>query len=391
MQFSIVIPTRNRAAKLRWALRSALAQRWDDYEVLVSNNDSQDDTADEIVRARHPRLRSLRTERALSMVDHWEYVLAQARGEWIVVLCDDDALLPHSLAALADLARRHPDNQLVQFSALTYVYDDGVAADGNYVDLPERVPWFERPIDSRARLAEVFRRLSGNLPKFLNAAVRRDLVESLRARHGRIFRPWAPDFTSGSLLLSGTPRFLEVGPLMLWGENMQSYGSGSQRDPAHLMQFFREFAEFTGRLELTPYPELMTVTNAIYDTLSRIRAELGPRFTDLRIDPVRYRRYLLQDLQRYIEFGHAECRPWLARIRRDLVRQRLANLLRPSAAVAALFEAGRSLVRRLGRSAAKRLASRQKTQRMRFANIFDAAQYVGDRVATAPAAQRRAA
>ena len=130
---------------------------------------------------------------------------------------------------------------------------------------------------------------------------------------------------------------------MLWGENMQSYGSGSQRDPAHLLKFFREFPDFTGRLEHTPYPDLLTVTNAIYDTLTRIRAELGPEFAGLCIDPVRYRRYLLQDLERYIEFGHTECRPWLARIRRDLVGQRLVNLVHPLAAAAALVEAGRSV------------------------------------------------
>jgi len=380
VQFSIIIPTRNRAAKLQWAIRSALAQTWDDYEVVVSNNDSQDDTAEVVARARHSRLRGLRTDRAMSMVDHWEFALGQARGDWIVVLCDDDALLPQALARLADLATRHPDNQVVQFSALTYVYDDGVAADGNYVDLPASVPWFERHIDSRARLAENFRRLSGNMPKFLNAAVRRDLVDSLRTRHGRIFRPWAPDFTSGSLLLSATRRFLEVGPLMLWGENMQSYGSGSQRDPAHLLRFFREFADFTGRLEHTPYPDLLTVTNAIYDTLTRIRAELGPKFAGLRIDPVRYRRYLLQDLQRYIEFGHAECRPWLARIRRDLAGQRLVNLIHPLAAAAALVEAGRSVARRIRRSAAIRLTGRAQPQRCRFGNIFEAAQHVGPEV-----------
>ena len=126
----------------------------------------------------------------MSMVDHWEFALGQARGEWIVVLCDDDALLPQALARLADLAVRHPDNQIVQFSALTYVYDDGVAADGNYVDLPPSVPWFERHIDSRARLAENFRRLSGNMPKIPQRRRAAAICSTaLRPRHGRIFVP----------------------------------------------------------------------------------------------------------------------------------------------------------------------------------------------------------
>jgi hypothetical protein len=139
------------------------------------------------------------------------------------------------------------------------------------------------------------------------------------------------------------------------------------------------------------HPDLLTVTNAIYDTLTRIRAELGPEFAGLRIDPVRYRRYLLQDLERYIEFGHTECRPWLARIRRDLAGQRLANLVHPLAAAAALVEAGRSVGRRIRRSAAKRLSGRVQPQRCRFANIFEAAQHVGGEVLATPSTRRYAA
>ena len=44
-RFSIVMPTRNRAALLPWAIRSALEQRFDDFEVVVSDNASSDRTA----------------------------------------------------------------------------------------------------------------------------------------------------------------------------------------------------------------------------------------------------------------------------------------------------------------------------------------------------------
>ena len=42
--FSVVIPTRNRGHLLRHALHTALNQTFDDYEIVVSDNNSSDAT-----------------------------------------------------------------------------------------------------------------------------------------------------------------------------------------------------------------------------------------------------------------------------------------------------------------------------------------------------------
>ena len=44
--FSIVIPTYNRSELVQGAVRSVLGQTFDDFEVVVSDNCSQDDTRD---------------------------------------------------------------------------------------------------------------------------------------------------------------------------------------------------------------------------------------------------------------------------------------------------------------------------------------------------------
>ena len=92
--FSIVMPTRNRAALLRFALQSALDQTFTDYEIVVSNNFSSDDTEKVIREVGGERVRYVRTDRVLPMHDSWDFALTQARGEWILFLCDDDALYP---------------------------------------------------------------------------------------------------------------------------------------------------------------------------------------------------------------------------------------------------------------------------------------------------------
>src|SRR6187200_310428 len=55
--FSIVIPTYNRSELVQGAVRSILDQTFDDYEVVVSDNCSQDDTQAVIAGFQDPRVR----------------------------------------------------------------------------------------------------------------------------------------------------------------------------------------------------------------------------------------------------------------------------------------------------------------------------------------------
>src|SRR5262245_3789097 len=92
--FSIVIPTRSRAHLLSHALQSALDQTFDDYEVVVSDNCSKDNTFQMVEALGNSRVRYVRPDRSLSMPDHWEFALDHAQGEYITYLCDDDAFSP---------------------------------------------------------------------------------------------------------------------------------------------------------------------------------------------------------------------------------------------------------------------------------------------------------
>ena len=95
--FSIVIPTRNRAHLLQYALATALDQTFGDFEVLVSDNYSSDGTPSVVRDLRDGRVRYVRTDRSQSMPDSWEFAMAHARGEYVTFLCDDDAITARTL------------------------------------------------------------------------------------------------------------------------------------------------------------------------------------------------------------------------------------------------------------------------------------------------------
>src|SRR5260221_11421836 len=94
---SIVIPTRERAETLGFTLRTALAQTTNNYEVIVSDNFSQDNTKSVVAKAADHRVRYVNTERRMSMCDNWEIALDHSRGKYIIFIVDEDAIMPDAL------------------------------------------------------------------------------------------------------------------------------------------------------------------------------------------------------------------------------------------------------------------------------------------------------
>lgn len=176
MRFSIVLPTRNRADKLVHAIRSATRQTFADYELVVSNNASTDHTARVIERNATDKVRVVAPPKALPMCRHWEFALEQARGDRVLILCDDDALLPNALERLDRLIVAAGDPDLIQYETFTYIYDDGVRdAGGSSIKLPSQVADTFRAIDLDRGLRLAFWRIDGNMPKLLNCVVHRRL------------------------------------------------------------------------------------------------------------------------------------------------------------------------------------------------------------------------
>ena len=114
--FSIVIPTHNRATHLPVAIRSVIAQTYSDWELIVVDDGSTDDTQLVV----HPFVAEdsrihyhWQTNRELSGARNVGVDLA--RGTWIAFLDDDDYFLPNHLQVLADHLEEHPfTNQIVR-------------------------------------------------------------------------------------------------------------------------------------------------------------------------------------------------------------------------------------------------------------------------------------
>ena len=105
---TVIIPTYNRATLLRRAIQSVLTQTLTDFEVVVVDDASTDDTPQAVAEIGDSRARPIRhhTNKGVSAARNTG--IANARGEYIPLLDDDDELAPNALDGLVSLLQHSP-------------------------------------------------------------------------------------------------------------------------------------------------------------------------------------------------------------------------------------------------------------------------------------------
>ncbi len=98
---TIIIPTRGRPETLHYAILNCVLQEYDDLEILVSDNCSDDGTEEVVKAFLDKRIRYIRTPRRLSMRANFEFALAHVQEGFVGFMGDDDALFPEAIKKAA--------------------------------------------------------------------------------------------------------------------------------------------------------------------------------------------------------------------------------------------------------------------------------------------------
>jgi glycosyltransferase involved in cell wall biosynthesis len=157
---SVVVPTHNRARLLSRTLRSICAQQAVDFEVVVVDDGSTDDTAT-VAAAADARVKVISNPRPCGVSAARNIGIGAARGDWIAFCDDDDLWAPDKLAAqlsAADDAR------------LGWVYSGDVN-----VDYESRV-LFGLPPHRPAEVTELLRRHNPLSSGGSNIVIRADVL-----------------------------------------------------------------------------------------------------------------------------------------------------------------------------------------------------------------------
>ena len=110
---TVAIPTYNSAHFLPDAIASIMRQGLDDFEILVVDNASEDNT-EEVVRALGNRhLRYIRNSSNLGSRENGNRCVANSRGRYLKLLCADDVLLDGVLQKQLKVLEARPEVALV--------------------------------------------------------------------------------------------------------------------------------------------------------------------------------------------------------------------------------------------------------------------------------------
>jgi len=108
--FSVVIPTYNRAAFIEGTLESVLGQTYRNYEIIVVDNCSTDNTDQVLERfIRAGQIRFIKHEQNYERARSRNTGMAAARGDFVTLLDSDDFMYPTNLADAAEYARANPE------------------------------------------------------------------------------------------------------------------------------------------------------------------------------------------------------------------------------------------------------------------------------------------
>nr|HPQ82045.1 glycosyltransferase [bacterium] len=110
---SVVIPSYNRFSFLVQAIESVLRQSFENWELVVVDDGSTDETRDFLNSMRDPRVRSVRQENA-GVSSARNRGVYESQAEHIAFLDSDDLWLPRKLGVQLDFFGRNPQAAICQ-------------------------------------------------------------------------------------------------------------------------------------------------------------------------------------------------------------------------------------------------------------------------------------
>ena len=275
---SLIIPTRERHETLAFTLATAVDQTSRDYEIIVSDNASEDDTRAVVERCSDSRVRYFNTGRRLSMCDNYEFAWEQAAGEYVIFIGDDDAVMPGALDKLIE--RMRTANEPLIYMWPLHIYDWPVGNQPACVaHLALTRPQAEMDLKRKAKFVIS---MGGwkyyELPSPYHSAIPKKILDTIRARTGRVFHSTQPDVFTAMAIPALADRALNIGvTITLNGRSAQSNGLGFVAKSAlpNIQRFIREYGDYP--FHPTLCPSISATANMIPDAVL-VAMDLFPDF-----------------------------------------------------------------------------------------------------------------
>jgi glycosyltransferase involved in cell wall biosynthesis len=237
---TIVVPTRDRPEMVDHTLYSLSKQTFNDFEVIVSDNYVNASCKHIFDKYDNKNFRYLHPEEPLSHCDHWDYACRFAKGKYVMILGEKYMMYTFAVSKIFEYASSNEYPDIINWWSEQTVPSnpsDMASCDTQFIQYSPSFLKFtpKQPCfyDSKEELKR--RRNNGvfNITKekglyfrgkLYIGAYKKDLIDRIVKKHGRLFPPYGPDFTSLTLGLTNAGTCFDINkPLGLYSH---FYGTG---------------------------------------------------------------------------------------------------------------------------------------------------------------------
>lgn len=123
-KISVCIPVYNGAEFIQAAIDSVLKQTEQDFEIILVDNQSTDNTVALIKAYTDPRIKLFINDSNIGMIPNWNKTLTYATGTYIKILPADDLLYPQCLALQSAVLEKDPDKKISLVCSSRHIIND---------------------------------------------------------------------------------------------------------------------------------------------------------------------------------------------------------------------------------------------------------------------------
>ena len=230
MKFSVLLPTRNGGKYLKSCIESVLSQNYKDMELIVFDNANTDNTA-EVVNSysNDKRLKYYRTDSVVSVTDNWNNALKKSSGDYVLMMGDDDFLLPGYFDTLDKTIKENDFPDGISYFGYSFIYPDAVDNTVGYYSDPH-YDYEKKLIDSGKTTKNQLKSIVYDMFKFKNRVPLNTLPhiwsrKVINRVDGELFRPPYPDhFALNAIFLKANTWVFSKKKLYIIGVTPKSYG-----------------------------------------------------------------------------------------------------------------------------------------------------------------------
>ncbi|GEM_PF-1424565 len=287
--FSLLVPTRDRAVTLDGTLRCLSAMNYNNYEIVVMDNQGGPEVKELINTINSPKIKYFRTHKVLAMPDNFEACLNESKGDYICVIGDDDGLMPSTLTIINDMILKSKAEILKLDKHQYHWPSTGFEGLGNMLYLtPLGVPSYH---NSRKMLQMYYdtKITFAELPCAYKNFVSRKVVNKIKDITGNYFFATSPDVGSGIANLFVTEMMFYTGlPLVVNGISGSSSGCACffrSKGKKVLQQSLKEFGKKNmGELLHPDLIDSAAVPIGIADSMIRVKERMFPDDDSIKVN-----------------------------------------------------------------------------------------------------------